>query len=116
MPATPDTDAGGSGMGDYPLENLLPASWKQTVSSWLAEDCPDFDAGGFVVGSGAGTATLYMKTDGATVAGLPFFREVFNQVLLSAFQLSAFGWSPSNVQLSAITTVRHYCLPLTGRL
>jgi nicotinate-nucleotide pyrophosphorylase (carboxylating) len=33
------------------FSRLLPAGWEQTVDSWLQEDIPSFDYGGFVVGS-----------------------------------------------------------------
>jgi nicotinate-nucleotide pyrophosphorylase (carboxylating) len=42
--------------------HLLPASWKSVVTSWLQEDCPSFDYGGFVVGETAETATLFGKS------------------------------------------------------
>lgn len=60
------------------LENLLPSHWKTQITTWLAEDTPSFDYGGFVVGDGARTATLYAKS-GGIVAGIPFFNEVFAQ-------------------------------------
>jgi len=60
------------------LEHLLPASWKTQISTWLAEDTPSFDVGGFVVGSEARTATLWGKSPGI-LAGVPFFNEVFAQ-------------------------------------
>merc|ERR1711998_532828 len=62
------------------LQSILPSGWKSTVGSWLVEDTPDFDYGGFVVGNGTATATLFCKTDGAVMAGFPFFTEVFKQV------------------------------------
>ncbi len=60
------------------LEHLLPASWKTQVTAWLAEDTPSFDYGGFVVGNGQRSATLWGKSAGI-VAGIPFFNEVFAQ-------------------------------------
>lgn len=60
------------------LANLLPPSWKTQVTAWLAEDTPTFDYGGFVVGDGPRTATLWGKSAGV-VAGRPFFDEVFEQ-------------------------------------
>ncbi|KAJ4412949.1 nicotinate-nucleotide diphosphorylase (carboxylating) [Gnomoniopsis sp. IMI 355080] len=60
------------------LTNLLPSHWKTQITAWLAEDTPSFDYGGFVVGDGARTATLYAKS-GGIVAGIPFFNEVFAQ-------------------------------------
>lgn len=60
------------------LEHLLPASWKTQITSWLAEDTPSFDYGGFVVGDAPRTATLWGKSSGI-LAGVPFFDEVFSQ-------------------------------------
>jgi len=60
------------------LAFLLPVSWKSQVTSWLAEDTPSFDVGGFVVGSDFRTATLWGKSSGI-LAGVPFFNEVFTQ-------------------------------------
>ncbi|GAC99835.1 nicotinate-nucleotide pyrophosphorylase [Pseudozyma hubeiensis SY62] len=59
--------------------NLLPPSWKVKVTSWLAEDCPSFDWGGFVVGEDIKRATLFCKSEGV-LAGVPFFDEVFKQL------------------------------------
>lgn len=60
------------------LEHLLPSHWKTQITSWLAEDTPSFDYGGFVVGEVPRTATLYAKS-GGILAGIPFFNEVFTQ-------------------------------------
>ncbi|AMD22664.1 HHL106Wp [Eremothecium sinecaudum] len=64
--------------------DLLPASgrWKQDIKDWLQEDVPAFDFGGFVVGSGIKTATLFCKQSGV-LAGVPFTEEVFNQCNLT---------------------------------
>lgn len=72
MAQTQSTNAHGS------LANLLPPSWKTQVTAWLAEDTPSFDYGGFVVGDGPRTATLWGKSAGV-IAGRPFFDEVFEQ-------------------------------------
>jgi nicotinate-nucleotide pyrophosphorylase (carboxylating) len=58
--------------------DLLPVHFKTQVTAWLAEDTPSFDYGGFVVGDGPRTATLFGKSDGI-LAGVPFFDEVFEQ-------------------------------------
>lgn len=60
------------------LGHLLPPSWKTQVTAWLAEDTPSCDYGGFVVGEGERTATLWGKSEGV-IAGRPFFDEVFTQ-------------------------------------
>ncbi|TPX59374.1 hypothetical protein PhCBS80983_g02492 [Powellomyces hirtus] len=59
--------------------HLLPTNWKRVVSSWLDEDTPSFDYGGFVVGESEQVAILYGKAPGV-LAGVPFFNEVFHQV------------------------------------
>jgi len=61
------------------LSHLLPINYKQTIRDWLQEDTPSFDYGGFVVGEGETTATLYGKSAGI-LAGVPFFDEVFAQL------------------------------------
>ncbi|KAI8812983.1 Quinolinate phosphoribosyl transferase [Cladochytrium replicatum] len=61
------------------FESLLPVGWKQTISQWLVEDTPSFDYGGFVVGVDEHVAILYGKAAG-TLAGVPFFNEVFKQL------------------------------------
>ncbi|RTE82830.1 hypothetical protein BHE90_002599 [Fusarium euwallaceae] len=60
------------------LANLLPPSWKTSVTAWLAEDTPSFDYAGFVVGDEPRVATLWGKSAGV-IAGRPFFDEVFTQ-------------------------------------
>ena len=60
------------------LPDLLPPTWKSQVASWLAEDTPSMDYGGFVVGAAPRTATLWGKSTGI-LAGIPFFNEVFAQ-------------------------------------
>ncbi|KAJ2720741.1 nicotinate-nucleotide diphosphorylase (carboxylating) [Coemansia sp. Benny D115] len=57
---------------------LLPTTFARTIESWLAEDIPSFDYGGYVVGDNEKTASLYCKSPG-TLAGVPFFNEVFRQ-------------------------------------
>lgn len=48
-------------LGDY--SHLLPPSWKAVITSWLAEDTPSFDYGGFVVGEGEEEAILWGKSE-----------------------------------------------------
>ncbi|GAA5820341.1 hypothetical protein JCM11251_005583 [Rhodosporidiobolus azoricus] len=64
-------------LGDY--AHLLPPSWKSVITSWLAEDTPSFDYGGFVVGEGEEEATLWGKSEGV-LAGVPFVNEIFAQL------------------------------------
>ncbi|RMZ86447.1 hypothetical protein DV736_g6327, partial [Chaetothyriales sp. CBS 134916] len=49
------------------------------ITTWLAEDTPSFDYGGFVVGSSPRTAQLLCKAPGV-LAGVPFVNEVFGQL------------------------------------
>lgn len=63
------------------FEHLLPPSWKSQINSWLAEDTPSFDYGGYVVGEAYREAFLFGKgKDAAVLAGSPFFTEIFSQL------------------------------------
>ena len=44
------------------LQHLLPSNYKSLISSWLEEDCPSFDYGGFVVGESPSEAKLLGKS------------------------------------------------------
>ncbi|KAL3899823.1 MAG: hypothetical protein SGCHY_001762, partial [Lobulomycetales sp.] len=59
------------------LKLLLPYGWRNTVASWLIEDTPSLDFGGYVVGDAETSATLWMKSPEAILAGVPFFDEIF---------------------------------------
>ncbi|PFH51370.1 hypothetical protein AMATHDRAFT_59076 [Amanita thiersii Skay4041] len=62
-------------------EHLLPPSWKSVITTWLAEDIPSFDYGGYVVGEGQREAILFGKgKEPAVLAGSPFFTEIFAQL------------------------------------
>ncbi|TFK71809.1 nicotinate-nucleotide diphosphorylase [Pluteus cervinus] len=62
-------------------EHLLPPSWKPQVTTWLAEDTPSFDYGGYVVGEAEREAFLLGKgKQTAILAGSPFVTEVFAQL------------------------------------
>ena len=43
--------------------HLLPSTYKQMITSWLEEDTPSFDYGGFVVGEEAAEARLLGKSE-----------------------------------------------------
>jgi hypothetical protein len=43
------------------FSHLLPSTFKETITAWLAEDVPSFDYGGFVVGETDQVAVLYGK-------------------------------------------------------
>ncbi|KAI0722250.1 nicotinate-nucleotide diphosphorylase [Cerioporus squamosus] len=61
--------------------HLLPPSWKTQITTWLQEDTPSFDYGGFVVGEVQREAFLLGKgKQTAVLAGAPFFEEVFAQL------------------------------------
>ncbi|KAG4303680.1 hypothetical protein PCANB_000020 [Pneumocystis canis] len=64
---------------DYNLQDILPISWKNIIQTWLQEDVPSLDYGGFVVGKKQETAILYGKSQGI-LAGIPFFEEIFKQL------------------------------------
>jgi len=58
---------------------LHPVNIKELVRSWLKEDTPSFDYGGFVVGEQQETAVLLCKSEGV-LAGAPFFSAVFQEL------------------------------------
>lgn len=62
---------------------LESSGWKSQVTSWLHEDIPSFDYGGYVVGSGIQKADLLCKADGV-LCGVPFVKEVFRQCKVEA--------------------------------
>jgi len=58
--------------------HLLPPTWKTQIASWLEEDTPSFDYGGFVVGEAPRDAFLLGKgSKRAILAGVPFVNEIF---------------------------------------
>lgn len=59
------------------FSHALPVHWKSLAESWLVEDSPSLDIGGYVVGNSQKTAILYMKTCGV-LAGVPFFNAIFD--------------------------------------
>lgn len=58
------------------FSHVLPIHWKSLAESWILEDSPSLDIGGYVVGNSIGTAILFMKSCGV-LAGVPFFSAVF---------------------------------------
>ncbi|KAL9096409.1 MAG: hypothetical protein Q9165_001406 [Trypethelium subeluteriae] len=56
--------------------HLLPPTLEPLITSWLNEDAPAFDVGGFVVGDTPAEARLLCKSRGI-LAGVPFFNETF---------------------------------------
>ncbi|KAB5591525.1 Nicotinate-nucleotide pyrophosphorylase [Ceratobasidium theobromae] len=64
----------------YPeFAHLLPPSWKSVIQTWLVEDTPSFDWGGYVVGEVEREAFLLGKgKELAVLAGVPFVDEVFS--------------------------------------
>jgi len=74
VPLSPNVDHAHGALAD-----LLPSHFTTQITTWLAEDTPSFDYGGFVVGSSPRTAQLLCKSPGV-LAGVPFFDEVFRQL------------------------------------
>ena len=62
--------------------DLLPITFSDEIRGWLKADCPTTDIGGFVVGQGEETASLFMKSTGV-VAGVPYAQAVFDEFKLS---------------------------------
>ena len=65
--------------GCHDFSHLLPPHYRQLVRSWLQEDIPSFDYGGFVVGNGRREAVLLCKSPGV-LCGVPFFTAVFEEL------------------------------------
>ncbi|SCU95538.1 LADA_0G16138g1_1 [Lachancea dasiensis] len=90
------------------FEHLLPTNgdWKLDITRWLQEDVPSFDFGGFVVGSAAKSATLWMKEQGV-LSGIPFAQEVFDQCKLRVEWLVSEGseLSPKKGEKIAIAKI-----------
>lgn len=59
------------------FDNLIPDEYENIIYTWLKEDLPSFDIGGYVVGDKAAKAVLLGKGLGL-FAGKPFFSKVFN--------------------------------------
>jgi nicotinate-nucleotide pyrophosphorylase (carboxylating) len=57
--------------------DLVPPTIREQVASWIAEDMPSMDIGGFVVGTKPETAHLLCKSS-CTLAGIPFAQAVFD--------------------------------------
>lgn len=71
------------------LGHLLPPGKLRTlVSSWLSEDVPSLDGGGYVVGETPARADLLLKSP-AVLAGRPFVDAVFKELECSVI------WEPS---------------------
>ncbi|KAI5477613.1 hypothetical protein MNV49_006100 [Pseudohyphozyma bogoriensis] len=91
-------------LGNY--AHLLPPSWKAIITSWLAEDTPSFDYGGFVVGEGVEEAILWGKSEGV-LAGVPFVDEIFAQLGCSVTwhlaEGSAVAPTPTNPKIKIAT-------------
>lgn len=62
---------------DY--SHLLSPHYRDLIRSWLKEDIPSFDYGGFVVGTTHREAVLLCKSPGV-LCGLPFFSAVFDEL------------------------------------
>ena len=64
-------------MADY--STLLPPAWKDKVATWLKDDTPKVDWGGFIVGNEQMTASILGKSPGV-MAGVPFADAVFEEL------------------------------------
>lgn len=61
--------------------HLLPPGWTSIVQTWLQEDTPSFDWGGYVVGESVREAYLLGKGGApAVLAGTPFVQEIFERL------------------------------------
>ncbi|CDF40351.1 unnamed protein product [Chondrus crispus] len=89
-------DAAGGDLPHY--EGLLPPSkLRALASSWLLEDAPSFDGGGFVVGDVTTTADIFLKS-GAVLAGRAFVDAVFRELDCTVTWAS---WAVDGAELDA---------------
>jgi len=58
---------------------LLAPGFRDQVKAWCAEDCPNIDIGGYVVGDKPEVAHLLCKGD-CVLAGVPFAQAVFDEL------------------------------------
>ncbi|RYH20737.1 carboxylating nicotinate-nucleotide diphosphorylase [archaeon] len=61
------------------FKHLLPPSYKREAVSWVEDDCPSFDIGGFVVGDKVEIAYIYCK-EPCVLAGVPFVNAVLDHL------------------------------------
>lgn len=66
-------------VSDKNYSHLLPRHYRDLTHSWLQEDIPSFDYGGFVVGSKTEEAVLLCKSPGI-LCGVPFFDAIFEEL------------------------------------
>ena len=71
------TSSDGGSRDSY--SHLLPPHYRELARSWLREDMPSFDYGGFVVGTGHREAVLLCKSPGV-LCGVPFFTAIFQEL------------------------------------
>ena len=84
---------------------LLPPSWTAIIPTWLAEDTPSFDYGGFVVGDRPAEARLLAKSPGL-LAGRPFFDAIFAYLGCSVEWHVAEGEHVGATQRQHVATVK----------
>ena len=70
---------GDASVSDTDYAHLLPPRYRDLTHSWLQEDMPSFDYGGFVVGSKTEEAVLLCKSPGV-LCGVPFFDAIFEEL------------------------------------
>lgn len=77
MEGSSGSESSDSEVCDY--THLLPAHYRDLTHSWLREDVPSFDYGGFVVGNKPEEAVLLCKSPGI-LCGVPFFNAIFEEL------------------------------------
>lgn len=92
---------------------LLPPSFRSQVRSWLEEDCPSIDIGGYVVGEKLEVAHLLCKGD-CCLAGVPFAQAVFDELGLSVIWKKEEG-SLIEVEVGGVGGGRVICAEVRGK-
>lgn len=90
------------------LSALLPPGFRQQVLAWMAEDCPNIDIGGYVVGDKEEVAHLLCKAD-CCLAGVPFAQVVFDELGLSV------TWKMAEGSTIAASGGRVVCAEVRGK-
>ena len=84
---------------------LQPVQLQRLARTWLEEDTPSFDYGGFVVGDALEEAVILAKS-AAVLAGVPFVDAIFNELDCTVEWLFTEGVKVGSNHGASITVAR----------